>query len=101
MKLESLKLRTQYVGNLTLELTEQVGWKSFPDFAMELLNHIGGEVVYKGDTVVDRLWEVEIESCTIRLFYQDYPLMISLESKDKCGDKLIKRLYEQLKAIGD
>ena len=99
MKLESLKLRTMYSGNLNLALTEHIGWETFPRFATELLDKIGGKVIDKAEAVDIRIWYVEIESYTVLLVYEDYPGMVSIESQDEPGNKLIKRLYTQLKEI--
>ena len=90
-----------YSGNLCLEITERVGWESFPRFATELLGRIGGKVIDKAEAVDIRIWYVEIESCCVLLVYQDYPVMVSIESKDEPGDKQIERLYEQLKVTSN
>ena len=86
---------------MCLEITNRVGWKSFPRFATELLDRIGGKVIDKAEAVDIRIWYVEIESCVVLLVYDDFPVMVSIESQDEPGDKLIKRLYEQLKAFGN
>ena len=84
-------------GNLYLELTEQIGWEVFPSYATELLNRIGGIVTDKAEAVDVRIWYVQIESCNVRLVYDDFPVRVSIESQDQAGNELIEQLHGQLK----
>jgi hypothetical protein len=73
-----------------------VAWEGFPDFAEKFLQVTGGEIVKKTDGPDMRLWNVRIDESNLILVFDDYPVMISLESSDRAGDIVIERLERQL-----
>ena len=83
-------------GHLCLNLSERVGWDGFPDFADNLLQAIGGEIVRKTDCPDMRLWEVRVGGSDLSLVFDDYPVMTSLESSDQAGDIVIQNLSQRL-----
>jgi len=44
-----------------------------------------------------RIFTVEIAGARLLLTYDDYPVMIALESDDDLGDRTVKALYERLR----
>jgi hypothetical protein len=96
LNFDALKTEKMATGHHCLNLSERVGWEAFPDFARKLLQVIGGQVMEKHDAPDIRLWEVNIGTCHLRLVFDDYPLMVSLESSDKEGDASIERIHRQL-----
>lgn len=93
---DALKISKMASGHLCLTLSERISWETFPPFAEYLLNSVGGTISEKYDGSDIRLWCVAIDNSTLRLVFDDYPLMVSLESSDERGDAVIGRLYEKL-----
>jgi len=95
--LESLALTTMASGHVCLNLTERVGWEEFPSFAESFIRSIGGSVIQRSDGPDLRLWDVNIQGHLLRFVFDDYPVMVSLESSDEKGDGILRKLYLTLK----
>ena len=93
---DALKLVKMASGHKCLNLTEHVAWEAFPEFAERVFQMIGGRVVQKSDGVEMRLWQVNVRGCALRCVFDDYPLMVSLESSDDEGDLLLANLHHEL-----
>lgn len=81
---------------LYAELNSDVGWEGFPEYAEEFVNLFSGSVISRSDSVDTRVWEVIVKGGLLRLVYEDFPVMVSLESQDKEGDRFIKDLKDIL-----
>ena len=79
-------------GRLYVELTSDVGWEGFPNYAEEFVKLFSGEIISRSDSVDARVWEVIIKDQFLRLVYEDFPAMISLESQSEEGDRFIEEL---------
>lgn len=96
-KFDSLSLQQMASGHACLNLTEQISWEAFPSFADDLMHLIGGEITNKGDRPDLRVWEVCVEGNLLRLVFDDFPVMVSMESSDDQSDKLLARLFRVLR----
>jgi hypothetical protein len=94
--LDSLAINTMASGHLCLNMTERVSWEEFPVCAERLVSSIRGEITRKSDGADLRLWEVIINGQRLSLVFDDFPVMVSLESSDDEGDAVLKRLYQEL-----
>ncbi|AZE97661.1 hypothetical protein C4J95_0166 [Pseudomonas orientalis] len=81
-------------GRLYAELTSDVGWEGFPSYAEEFVKLFSGKIISRSDSVDTRVWGVIIEDLLLRLVYEDFPVMISLESQSEEGDRLMEKLKE-------
>ncbi|MHA6194459.1 DUF3630 family protein [Pseudomonas wadenswilerensis] len=79
-------------GRLCADLHTQVGWEGFPEYVKEFLKVFSGRVMSRYDSVDTRLWEILLEGEKLRLVYEDFPVMICLESISSNGDGFIRRL---------
>lgn len=89
-------LRTLNSRHLFLELTSEITWDQFPDFAERLMHLIGGRIKKKTDTVDIRIWVAVIQGEDLRLVFEDFPVLVSLESDTDDGDILLKKIKEKL-----
>jgi hypothetical protein len=96
--LDALKLLSMASGYGCLTLSEHVDWSEFPGYAQQLLAVIGGRQVSQDDGPDIRLWEVEVRGERLRLVYDDYPQMVSLESGSDAADFLLRSLQTDLTA---
>jgi hypothetical protein len=96
LNFDALKIEKMASGHLCLNLSECVGWEAFPDFARKLLQVLGGQVMKKHDAPDIRLWDVNIGTCHLRLAFDDYPMMVSLESSGQEGDASIESIHRKL-----
>lgn len=85
-------------GHLCLELTETIEWREFPAFAEEFTEMIGVQVSNKVESVYCHIWHLRFPACEIRLVYDDFPIMVTLESDTSQGDDILRSLSEQLSA---
>ena len=83
-------------GHLCLKLTEQVSWEDFPDLAQTVASLVGGEIIQKSDCPDIRVWEINVSGYTLRIVFDDFPVMLTLESTDDRGDVALKLLYRDL-----
>jgi hypothetical protein len=95
--LEKVDIRTMASGNLCLNLTELVGWAQFPEVAEKLITMIGVKLLDKAESIEMRIWNLQFSNCQIRLVYDDFPQMVSLESDSLQGDIILRNLAHQLK----
>ena len=91
-----LKWKPMASGHLCLELTDRIGWHEFPKFAERLVSDFGWNVVEKSVVADMHIWGLKFENEQIRLVFDDFPLMISLESDSHKGDEIIKSLALKL-----
>lgn len=83
-------------GRLYLNLTSAVGWEDFPSYVGRFLSALGGKVVSKNDAVDVRVWCVWLDNQELSLVYEDFPVMVTLESRSFGGDEVIRRLGSSL-----
>ena len=84
-------------GRSCLNLNSRVSWESFPEYAESLLGVLGGTIQKKSDSPDIRVWEVRTENQTFRLVFEDFPVMVSLESTSVDGDIHLARIKERLR----
>jgi hypothetical protein len=93
-------IRTMASGNLSLLITEDVSWESFPDQAQTFMDRFGGKVIGRIETPVERMWTVMIKGCKFWLSFEDFPLGLSLDSTSSSCNPIIRELHGAL-ASGD
>jgi hypothetical protein len=96
VQLDKLALGQMASGHLNLDLSEKVSWDEFPAYVEGFRQICGGVITEKADAPDARLWGITINDVDLRLVYDDYPQMISLESSSDAGDQEIRRLHEKL-----
>lgn len=94
--LERLRLETMASGHLALELTERITWGEFPRYVADLLTLLGGEITDRTDTVEMRLWKCQLNGSDLRVVFEDYPCLVSLESISANGDEELHRAFRKL-----
>jgi hypothetical protein len=81
-------------GRLYVELTSDVDWEDFPNYAEEFVKLFSGKIISRSDSIDTRVWGANIKDRLLRLVYEDFPVMISLESQSEEGDRFIEGLSE-------
>jgi hypothetical protein len=89
-------IRTMASGDLSLLITEDVSWESFPEQAENFTDRFGGKVIERIDTPVERMRTVTIKGCKFWLSFDDFPLGMSLDSKISSCNPVIRELYRVL-----
>jgi hypothetical protein len=84
-----LTIEKMHSGRSCLNLTSSVNWEYFPEYAEFILRVLGGTVISKSDGADVRIWEALIENKHFLLASDDFPIMITLESKTLRGDKCL------------
>ena len=82
-------------GNLWMILSESISWEEFPRYATSILQFVGGSKVDVAESVEMRLWNVKILGQSMRLVYDDFPQMVSLESEDAEGDLVLRGIHDR------
>ena len=83
-------------GRFYAELNEKYSWEEFPIYAEEFSKLLSGEILSRNDSFDIRVWILLVEKVRLRLVYEDFPVMISLESQNEEGDLIIKSLVKFL-----
>lgn len=86
-----------YSGNLCLELSNCIGWNEFPGYVSDLLKYLDGRVTERCDAVDMRVWKIQVDSQDVRVVYEDYPQMVSIESTCDSANVIIEKIFEKLK----
>ncbi|MBI5725654.1 MAG: DUF3630 family protein [Planctomycetes bacterium] len=98
IKFRKPTLNKMHCGNLCITLTEGGTWESFPVFAEKFAKQIGGTILDRADSVVERVWLLDYSGCSFRLVYDDYPNGITFESTGKEADIVVQNLFGKLKS---
>lgn len=94
---ELLKITNMHSGHLCLELTECISWDLFPSVAEATTQVIGAKILEKIDGPDIRIWKIEFGGAMLRLVFDDYPVMMTIESPDDLGDKQLRLIHDMLK----
>ncbi len=97
MKIDALNLSKMQSGNLSLELSEKIDWDIFPAYIYEILNYTSGKITNKNDLHDMRMWNIEIDGLEVRVVYEDFPQMASVESDSLSANEFLEKLFEQFK----
>ncbi|UZS72784.1 DUF3630 family protein [Pseudomonas syringae] len=91
-----LIIEKMHSGHSCLNFSAEIDWDNFPRYADSILGLLEGTVTSKSDAVDVRVWDVKIKGEAFFLTYEDFPSMVSLESKNANGDALIEEFFSVL-----
>jgi Protein of unknown function (DUF3630) len=97
LNLEILEIGKMASGHLSLELTEKVSWENSPKFVDKFLKLLNGKVTSTTDGFDLRIWNVIINHCKYQLTFDDYPIMVALESDTVEADAELLNILEILR----
>ena len=90
------KIEVMASGNLSLNITEDVSWESFPTQAALFVRRFRGIVLKRIDTPVERMWIVLFRCRPFFLTYEDYPERMTLDSMSRFCNPIVQEMAEQL-----
>ncbi|GEM_PF-3882695 len=96
MKLEALKLDKTASGKLSLFLTEDVTYETFPSKAKKFLKLVGGLKLISIKSFDIRTWVVLIKYRPYFLTFDDLPWGMSLDPMRGSSNSVIQKLYQKL-----
>lgn len=99
LKSDEFSFQNLNSGHLCLELASDMSWDRFPYFVNEFLKRFNASLGKQTDAVDIRIWEIVIEGERIGCVFEDFPLMLSLESDTDNGDLILKRVKEELEKM--
>src|SRR5262245_39069672 len=79
-------------GNLSLILLETAQWEEFDVFASEFLQRVGGALVSRADSAVDRVWTVRIRGEDFWLAFDDWHSHYELSARTDRGNTIVTTL---------
>jgi hypothetical protein len=85
-------------GRLSLILREGAEWGGFEQFANGFLSSVGGEVVSRADSPVERVWTVRVRGETFWLAFDDWHGRTELSAQSVGGDAVLTALAAELGA---
>lgn len=97
---DALAIEKMASGHSCVNLSERVSWELFPTYAKQVLKMIDGQITHKFDSFDVRIWEINICGCVLKLVFDDFPVMVSLESSNNKGDALLEKIYCNLSEKG-
>lgn len=89
-------IETMVSGNLSLTITEDTAWETFPDQAADFIRKFGGIVLRRVDTPVERMWIVLIKWRPFYLTFEDFPLRMTLDSMNRSCASMIHDIHGKL-----
>ena len=87
-------------GNLSLTISEDTSWESFPDEARAFLRKVGGRLILRTDTPVERVWNVIIRWRPFWLAYDDFGGMTLDSIHSSCNSVVLALQEESHQAAG-
>jgi hypothetical protein len=96
--MEAPCVTTMASGDLSLLITEDVSWESFPELAQQFVDRFHARVLKRVDTPVERMWVVLIRWRPFWLTFDDFPLGLSLDSMNRLCNPIIREIHESLRA---
>lgn len=85
-------------GNLSLTITEDTGWETFPDQAADFVRKCRGIVLIRIDTPAERIWIVLIKWRPFFLTFEDLPWRMTLDSMHGSCTSVIHDIHARLLA---
>jgi len=92
------KITQMASGNLSLLITEDVTWESFPIQASVFLKAHRGIVLKRIDTPVERIWIVLVRWRPFWLAFDDVSLGMSLDSMSHLCNSVVRDIHASIKA---
>jgi hypothetical protein len=94
LPLQRLEIREMASGDSSLLLSERVAWESFPAYAEAVSRLIGGSVVDRADSPVERVWTIDVRGNLFWLAHDE--IGVSLDSKSGGSSSLIPSIQQAL-----
>lgn len=91
-------IETMASGDLSLTITEDTAWETFPNQAADFVRKFRGIVLKRIDTPVERMWIVLIKWRPFYLTFEDFPLRMTLDSMNGSCASVIHDIHDKLLA---
>jgi len=91
-------IETMASGSLSLTITEDTAWETFPGQAADFVRRFRGIVLRRIDTPVERMWIVLIKWKPFYLTFEDFPLRMTLDSMHRSCASVIHDIHAELVA---
>jgi len=91
-------LKTMASGNLSLTITEDITWETFPDQAADFVRKFNGIVLWRIDNGADRIWIVLIKCRPFFLAFDDLPWGMTLDSMSRFCTPVLHKIHAELLA---
>lgn len=82
LPLEVLALEPMASGGFGIRLTRRIAWEGFGAYAHELVRALGGEIVDRADSPVERVRTATIDGRRFWIAFEDFALGVSLDPCD-------------------
>ena len=99
--LPDLKMSKAHSGHAVIKLTEDGTWEGLPRFAEAFTKQLGARKINHVDGPDVRLWDIELGGIRLNLVYDDFPNGLSLMPYSDEGDRLLQRVFEDLKQAAE
>lgn len=96
LPLEVLEISELAPGNLSLSLTQSLGWSEFPEYAETLAAALDGRILSRAESPVDRVWRILIRGQEYWLAFQDDPYDVCLDARYPEASEQIEEIRESL-----
>jgi hypothetical protein len=91
------ELQKMASGNLSVFITDDVSYESFPELAQLFLARFGGRVIKKFDGPIERIWVVLVRWRPFFLTFDDLPWGLTLEALHRSCNVVAQSIYLELK----
>ena len=97
--LDVLEFEPMASGHRSLRLTRTVDWDGFAPYAEFVVRALGGSVLSRADSPVERVWSVRVGEGKYWLSFDDFALGVSLDSCDEIADAQIEGIRLRLRKL--
>ena len=99
LPLEVLAFEPMASGHRSLRLTTAIGWDGFAAYASDVVSALGGTVLGRVDSPIERVWTVKIDGARFWLALDDFGLGVSLDSLGAQADVALDGIRSRLERL--
>jgi len=86
------RVTTMASGNLSITVTEDVSWDTFPGLARAFLRRFGGLKIWARSNPAEHIWIVLVGWRPFFLAYEDFPNQRTLDSMHASCNAVVRKL---------
>jgi hypothetical protein len=86
-------------GEQYLVLTKQVTWEAFHNYAEAVVSLLGGTIVSRADSPVERVWSATIQGSLFSISFDGFALGVSLCPQNADAGRLIPGIRDTLRNL--
>ena len=99
--LERLEFERMASGEMSLRLTSQVSWESFPEYAHAVVGFLSGAITTRADSPAERVYAITIRGMSFWIAFDDFGLGVSLDPQNADAGRMMVEIRDTLRGFAE